>query len=314
MTAKFNLYVDSCCDLTKEFLESNNVGCFHFSYVDAKNPEGGLSGVDDLFESRSAGEFYQAMRDGAEPMTSQPSQAEFEEAFRAAAQSDVPTVYLAFTSGLSGCYEGAMTALERIKEEKGGDVEIYVVDTKQASTALTLFVLEAIRQRDKGLTAQEMVRWAEEARYFVHAIFMVDDLKTLSRGGRIPSGVAVIGSLLDVKPMLTIDVDGKLAMVGMARGRKKAMRKFIEYYGKNHVACDYDNVVTLGNADCANDMQHFAKMLVKEDGTALPVETNIGPTIGCHVGPGMLSCCFWGLDRREGAPVSDRIASSVRES
>ena len=313
MTAKFNLFVDSCCDLTKEFLDANNVDVFHFTYVDRKDPEGGLSGVDDLFVSRTPGEFYGAMRAGAEPMTSQPSQAEFENAFRAAAESGVPTVYLAFTSGLSGCYEGAVTALERIKEEKGQDVEIYVVDSKQASTALTVLVLESIRQRDKGLTAQEFVRWAEETRYFVHTIVMVDDLKSLSRGGRIPSGVAVIGSLLDVKPMLTIDVDGKLAMAGMARGRKKAMRKFVEFYNKNHVPSEYDNVVCLGNADCAADMRHFAKMLTKEDDSALIVETNIGPTIGCHVGPGMMSCCFWGTDRRSSASVGDRIASEVRE-
>lgn len=314
MTAKCNLLTDSCCDLTKEFLEANNVGVLHFTYVEDGKPDGGLSGVDDLFESRSAHEFYQAMRDGAEPMTSQPSQAEFETAFRAALDSGVPTVYLSLSSGISGCYEGAVMALNRLKEEKGDDIPLYVVDTKQASTVQALLIIEAIRQRDKGLTAQELVRWAEEARYFAHAIFMVDDLNALARGGRIPSGVAVIGLLLDVKPMLTIDVDGKLAMVGMARGRKKAMRKFIEYYGKNHMACAYDNVVTLGNADCPNDLRHFAGMLGKEDDSALIVETNIGPTIGCHVGPGMLSCCFWGTDRRGTAPVSDRIASSVREA
>ena len=309
-----NLITDSCCDLSQEFLENNNVRVLNFTYAEADgNPEG-LNGVDDLFESLTAHEFYDAMRMGAQPMTSQPSPAAFEQAFREAIASGVPAVYISLSSGISGCYEGALSVLERLKEELGPDIPVYVVDSKMGSTAQALLVAEAVRQRDKGLTAPEMVRWLEEARYYVQIIFMVDDLKALHRGGRIPAGVAIAGSVLDVKPLLTFDLDGTLAMTGVARGRKKAMRKIAEFYRKNHGTATYENVATLGNADCPQDMRHLRDALLKEDDSLMFLETSIGPTIGCHVGPGMLSCCFWGGDRRASAPVADRIASGIRNA
>ena len=101
-------------------------------------------------------------------------------------------------------------------------------------------------------------------------------------------------------------------MVGMARGRKKGMKKFIEIYQRDHVSAGYQNMIALGNADCVDDMRRLREMLTKEDDSLLFVETSIGPTIGCHVGPGMMSCVFWGDDRRKNAPVADRIANGVR--
>lgn len=298
-TAVCNLLTDSCCDLTHAYLEENGVGVLHFTYAEA-GKEDGLSGVDDLFESRSAHDFYEAIRGGAEPMTSQPSPGEFERVFRAALATGRPTVYITLSSGISGCYEGACAVRDRLAEEFGPDIPLYIVDSRIGSTAQTLLVVEAIRRRDMGYTAEELARWAEEARYCVNLIFMVDDLHALRRGGRIPAGVATVGSLLGVKPLLGFDLDGKLCMAGVARGRKKAMRKFVEVFESTHDCGDNEDVVTLGNADCPEDMRAVEEMLRGVCPTLRFVETNIGPTIGCHVGPGMMSCVFWGPDRREG--------------
>ena len=110
------------------------------------------------------------------------------------------------------------------------EAELYLVDTLQASVAEGLLVYEAIQQRDKGLTARELAEWASEARFFVDAEFMVEDLESLRRGGRIPGSVAYAGSKLDVKPLLTIATDGKLSLSGVARGRKKGIKQLVEYY------------------------------------------------------------------------------------
>ena len=126
----------------------------------------------------------------------------------------MPTVYLSFSSGLSGSFDAAVLVHGQIMAEHP-DAELYLVDTHLASVAEGLLVHEALRQRDKGLTARER---AEEARYFVDAEFMVEDLEALRRGGRIPGSVAYAGSKLDVKPMLTIAPDGKLSLAGVARG------------------------------------------------------------------------------------------------
>ena len=234
MAAKCNIMCDSTCDFTAAQAAEKNVRILPFHYVEADRPDGGLSGDDDLFQSRSAHEFYDAIRRGACPMTSQPSQLEYDEAFREAYESGVPTVLFCISSGISGGYEGALMSLQRLKDEHPDEeVRIYVVDSLLASTALTLFLDEACARRDAGLNAEQLVMWAEEARYHVHTLFMVDNLDALHRGGRLPKGVAVIGDALDVKALLHFNLDGTLGIRAVARGRKKGMRKLADYFQKN---------------------------------------------------------------------------------
>lgn len=315
-TRACNIIIDSCCDLPPEFCREADVAVIHFEYAEAPSRENPLTGTDDMFESLSAHDFYEAMRKGAQPMTSQPARPVFEGAFNAAIDSGVPTVYLAFSSGLSGSYEGACAALDHICEERGvasgADLGFYIVDLKLGSTPQGLICSEAVRQRDRGLTASELAAWAEEARYFVHTMFMVDDLDALHRGGRIPASVALVGTKLDVKPLLTFDTDGKLAVAGVARGRKKGLRRMAEFYAKNHSSASYAEIAAVGNADSADDAKRLCEMIGKESEGTVFLPSNIGPTIGCHVGPGMVSVSFWGDDRRRQASVPDRIAGMVR--
>lgn len=230
MQYSYNIIVDSPCEITADFAKANQLKVLHFTYTEGNGDEG-LCGVDDLFVSRTAHEFYEAMRNGAAPQTSQPSQHEFESAFREAIESGIPAVYLAFDSGISGCYEGACMALDRLKDEYGAEnVAVHIVDTKLPATPLNMLVWEAVRQREKGMPLEQMIAWATEAHNYMHIHFMVDDLKALARGGRIPSGVAVVGTKLDIKPMLTVSLDGKLELNGIAHGRKKGIRRMAENY------------------------------------------------------------------------------------
>ena len=314
-TRKCNIIVDSCCELPRDFCEKEGLTVLNFTYTEQTLGEGGLTGTDDMYESLPAHDFYSAMRRGAQPMTSQPSQLVFEEAFAAAADSGVPTVYLAFSSGLSGCYDGACMALDRLCGVRGrtaDELGLYIVDLKLGSTPQGLIIAEAARQRDRGLTAPELAAWAEEARYYVQTMFMVDDLEALHRGGRIPAGVAVVGGKLDVKPLLTFDIEGKLSVVGVARGRKKGLRRMAEFFDKNRNADMYSNIAAIGNADAPVDARRLCELIQKQDDTTMFLETSIGPTIGCHVGPGMVSVSFWGDDRRAQSSISDKIAGMVK--
>lgn len=308
MDAPYSIIVDSPCEITKEFAEQNDLTVLHFTYTEADKEDGGLSGTDNLFNAKTAHEFYDAMRHGASPMTSQPSQLEFKECFRQVAKSGKPAIYLAFDSGISGCYEGACTALERVKEDYP-DIPLTIVDTKLASTPLNLLVYEAVRQRNKGLSMEGLAQWATEAHNFIHTLFMVDDLKALARGGRIPTGIAFVGTKLDIKPMLTIALDGKLELVGVARGRKKGIRRLADNYLKNHE--ENTPVCAIGNADCPADVRRLEDLISRSDENTLFLESFAGPTIGCHVGPGFMSCCFWGADKRGTMAVPDKIASQV---
>ncbi|MBQ3106669.1 MAG: DegV family protein [Eggerthellaceae bacterium] len=304
---KCNLIIDSCCDLPFDLVNREGVEILSFPYIMSDGEH-----ADDLYRAMTAHEFYESMRNGEQPSTAQIAVTVFQDAFARAAQSGVPTVYLSFTSGLSGSFNTALLVRDQVMAEYP-DAELYVVDTLQASVAEGFLVYEAMRQREKGLTARELAKWAEEARFFVDAQFMVDDLEALRRGGRIPSSVAKAGAALDVKPLLNIAVDGTLALSGVARGRKKGIKQLVEYYEKRVKRSGSEaQPVVIAGADCPKDVERLKEQLEKADGNILFVETNVGPVIGSHVGPGMIALVFWGDDRREDLSVADRIARRVR--
>lgn len=308
MAANCSLIIDSCCDLPREVVSVDDVYLVNFSY---NNQAGSFK--DDMYESLTAHEFYDSMRAGDEPTTSQVPLGEFLALFEEVYEKGKPAVLLSFSSALSGSFQAACLAADQIKEAHP-DFELYVVDTKLASVAEGLLVYEAIRQQQNGMTAQELAAWAEEALYYVHGYFMVSDLECLHRGGRIPASVATVGSKLDAKPLLGFGLDGSLALVGVARGRKKGMRALIDYFERNREQQGEGATVLIGNADCPKDVQRLADLLGKTDDDAVVLECSIGPVIGCHVGPDMLAIVFWGNDRRETVSVVDRIANKVKRN
>lgn len=304
--AKCNLIIDSCCDLPYSVVNREGVELLEFPYfIDGEEFK------DDLYQSLEPHDFYESMRNGAEPSTAQVPMQVFQDYFSRAIESGVPTVYLSFTSGLSGSYNTACLVCDALLQEHP-DAKLFVVDTKLPSVALGLFVYEAMRQRDNGMSAEELVAWAEEACNFVDCEFMVDGLDALQRGGRIPSSVAYAGAKLDVKPMLGVDAEGKLSLSGVARGRKKGMKQLVEYVEKRMADEAPGRCVVIGNADCPKDAAKLKDMLQKVDENLLFLESSIGPVIGSHVGPGMLAVVFWGGDKREDLSVADRIAKRVR--
>lgn len=300
------LIIDSCSDIPASLADKEGIKLIEFPYI-----IDGETFYDDLFKSITAKEFYDGMRKGFEPTTSQLQVVTLQEIFKEAAENGLPAIFISFSSGLSGSYDVACLVRDQIKEEYP-DFELYVVDSKLASIAEGIMVYEAINQWEKGASARELARWVEEAHNFVWCEFMVDDLESLKRGGRIPAGVAAAGSALDVKPLLTIDLDGTLQLVGVARGRKKAIRQLSSFYEKNRVEAGAGQYVFLGNGDCPKDMDRLKDELLKIDPELLVFENSIGPVIGSHTGPGMLAVVFWGKDKRENLSVADRIARRIK--
>ena len=167
--AQCHLIVDSCCDLPAHLVQREGVTLMKFPYM----MDGGTF-EDDLFESSSAEDFYNAMRKGAEPSTAQVTLQTLTETFAAAAREGTPCVYLAFSSGLSATYDAACVVRDQVLAEYP-DFEFYLVDTRLASVAEGLLVYGALVQHEQGMTAAELAAWAEEARCFVNEEFMVDD-------------------------------------------------------------------------------------------------------------------------------------------
>lgn len=151
MQVQCNLIIDSCCDLPLEMVQIEGIDLLCFNYI-----LDGESYKDDFYQSRTPHDFYEIIRQGGMPSTSQSSPADIEAAFRRAAKSGFPTVYLCFSSGLSSNYSSAETLLSQVKNEFP-EAPLYLVDLLIGSTPEGLLILEALRKRDAGLTAEEMV-------------------------------------------------------------------------------------------------------------------------------------------------------------
>ncbi len=296
MTTKCNLIIDSCCELPLEMLQRD--GIFLLNYVYTLDGE---VHIDDLYQSITPHEFFEGMRNGAQPQTSQLPVPMLSETFENAMKADRPAVFFSFASALTGTLDTARVVYDGLCADNPGHQPVFFYDTKLAATAEGLFVHEALRQWEKGLSAEEMLAWAEQAAPHVNEMFVVDDLDSLRRGGRIPPALAVIGSKLDVKPLLDIDVtDGKLRSCGIARGKKKAIKQMVGLFTKTIPERDRNGrLVMIGNADCPEDAKRLEEMLRKTAVDLQILHMNIGPVIGSHVGPGMLSMVFWGPDSRK---------------
>lgn len=284
MSRKFNLIVDSCCDLPAELLNREGVAVLNFTYnLDDEDH------VDDFFASISAHDFYESMRFGAAPHTSQVVPLVIRQLLESYVDSELPTLFLCFSSGLSGTFDGALTVAEQlVKEHPGADIR--VMDTKLASIAEGNAVLEAVALQEQGATIDQMEAWMRSVWERHVCLFMVDDLEALSRGGRIPSTVASIGSVLDVKPMLSIAPDGTLSMAGVSRGRKKGIKTILNIFLKNLTEEERQGArVIVGHADCPDDAQKLKELVCKSAPEEHVLVSNIGPVIGSHVGPGMLA-------------------------
>lgn len=305
---KCNLIIDSCCDLPREMVEQEHVYLIEFPYFYGEEEH-----LDDLWQTTTAHDFYDGMRKGATPHTSGASFEMLKSTYEQVIAEGMPAVYLSFTSGLSGHFDQAARVLDIVRQEHP-DAELHLVDSRVACTPEGLFVLEAIRQQKQGLTARQLADWAQEARNYVTTYFMVDNLEALKRGGRIPSSVAFAGTKMNVKPLLMFALDGSLAMKGFARGRKKGIKQLFELYREHVDKTAGGEIVLIGSADApAKDIERLKEMVMEEsNGACVIIEHSIGPVIGSHVGPDMMSIAFWGVDRRQELSLSDRIAQKVK--
>ena len=305
------IIVDSCADFAPEVARALGVEVISFPFVMDDGEH-----ADDLWASMSPHEFYERMRKGEHATTSAVTTGHYLEVFERAAASGVPAVYLAFTRGLSSSVDVARQAAQLVMDEHPG-YELYVVDNLCPSAAAELLAIEAVRQVGNGLTAKELVEWAEEARYFIQGYFTLDSFDALARGGRIPPAAAQVGGKLDIKPELSYDLNGALTLRGMCRGRKKALRAILADFKANYIGVEGGEghlPIGIVSADAEKDAHWLADQIRREPGCAdLPIIfSSVSPVIGAHVGPGMVAVVFWGKDRRESLSFTDRLARRVR--
>jgi DegV family protein with EDD domain len=296
--------LDSCCDLPADLIESYDVEVISFPYTMEDGEH-----LDDLWTSMTPHEFYERLRKGERSSTAQLPYGVICETLIRIAKSGMPTVFICFSGGLSGTYENILAVWDELKPTYP-NAEVYIIDSKLASAAEGLLVMEAVRQRDRGLTAAELAAWVEEARYYVHGYFTLAGLETLRRGGRIPDMAAIAGAKLDIRPILSFDLDGNLTFFGAARGRKKSIKQLLQIFHDRYQE-NSSRMVMVAAADADKERTALAEQLLKMPERLSVWQTSVGPVIGSHVGPDMIAIIFWGPDRRESMSLTDRIAKAV---
>lgn len=284
------IITDSACDLTRDYIKNNNIGLL--SLILNLN---GQAIKDDLGETLSYKDFYNKMREGATPTTSQINAHEFEEEFIKYIKNGDSIIYISLSSSLSGSFNSANIAKNNLMDEYP-NANIYLVDSLSVSVGQGLLVAKACEMRDSGIGAEEIVNWLEEnKRKVIHSI-LIDDLNHLKRGGRISGATAAIGGLLNIKPTLFLDDEGKLIQGEKIKGKKKALRFLVNEVREK--AVDTENeILYICHGDCLEEAETLRDMILEEVKFKNVIINYVGNVVGAHAGPGVLAAVFLGSNR-----------------
>ena len=231
------------------------------------------------------------------PTTSQVNPAEAKERLSEFLKLNRNLIHIAFSGGLSGTCNSVRLAAQELMEEQP-DCRITVVDSLAASMGEGLYVYKALEQQAAGLTYDEMVQWLEDNKQHICHYFTVDDLFHLYRGGRVSKVAAVVGTMINLKPVLYVDSEGHLIPLAKVRGRRKSLNAIVDYMEKKMGSFrDKNDIVFISHGDCYEDALYVQEQVRKRFGIQNFMIAPVGPTIGAHSGPGTLALFFMGDER-----------------
>lgn len=292
-------YILSCSstvDLTKEQMEDRDIRyvCFHFTLDGKEYP-------DDMGVSISTEELYQKMTAGAETKTSQVTVTEYTQHFEKLFEEEKDILHIEFSSGLSGSYNSARLAVEELVE-KYPDRRIYLVDSFGASSGYGLILETLADLRDAGKSIEELYEWIEKNKLRMHHWFFSTDLSFYIKGGRISKTAGMVGTVLNICPLLNMDKEGRLKPQEKIRGKHKVIRRMVEMMEAHaEEGLDYQGKCYICHSVCMEDARAVAD-LIEEKFPSLQGKVKIypiGATIGSHTGPGTVALFFWGDERKD---------------
>lgn len=276
---------DATLDLPLDLVEKHNIAVVPMAFtLDEKEI---LHYPDE--RNMSTEEFYEALKQGKKSVTSQINPANYVEFFTPLLEKGEDILYICFTSGLSGTYQSALIA-KGMLEEDFPERTIHVVDSLCASAGQGYFVYLAALKKEEGLSLEELTDWVIANRNRVAHWFTVDDLFHLQRGGRLSFAEAMLGSALKIKPIISVDDEGKLYVENKVRGNKKSVEYMIAQI--NDTMDDEEHTVFIAHGDAKERALDLKEKLLERTKAENIRITKIGPIIGTHTGPGMLAVLF----------------------
>jgi DegV family protein with EDD domain len=251
----------------------------------------------DLGRETDIAGFYATMRGGANVVTAQRNPNEIVEYFEPHLMAGKDILHIGFSSALSGTFGCELIAAQELRE-KYPDRRIELIDTLAISAPLALLVEQATRMQQESRSLDEIRDWVEENKQRSVALFTVDNLEYLRRGGRLSGAAAFFGTVLEIKPVLYISPEGKLVPLEKVKGRKRAIKYLAEKCAQTIDKPEEQSVI-ISQADCIEDALALKALLLE---TVHPKEVRIypvGPVIGSHAGPGTVSLAYFCRARSE---------------
>ena len=287
----FKIVTDSCCNLPEDIIDDLDLTIFPLVFmIGEEQHQSYLKGeVTDLQQ------FYTHMREGKVFTTSLPNLKDAEADLKAIFESGNDVLYLGFSSALSGTYE-AINLLGNDLVKNYPDRTFIAIDTLAASLGQGLLVYYAAKMRAEGKTIDEVASWVRENLLHMCHWFTVDDLMYLKRGGRISATTAVLGTVMQIKPVMHMDNDGHLANVTKARGRKGSLIALAEKALTTSTDLP-SQTMFICHGDCYDDAKFVADYIRERSKVQDVIINYVGPVIGSHTGPGVVSVFFLGTER-----------------
>ena len=283
----FKIITDTTADLPESYIRENELGIMVVPYIMDGIPQG----EERKMEVK---EFYDRMRGGMMPTTSQINPETAKEYLNGFLEESRQLLVLSFSSGLSGTCGNVSLAAREIMEERP-DCRIVVADTLCASLGEGLLVHKAVQLKKAGKSLDETAQWVEAHKENIVHVFMVDYLFHLHRGGRVSKATAIVGTLAGIKPLLHVDEQGHLTAVGKVRGRKKSLQSLVDMMEKQVGSWrDKNDCIFISHGDCAEDADYVKQLVEERFGRKDFLINEIGPTIGTHSGPGTVALFFMG--------------------
>ncbi|MCR5590902.1 MAG: DegV family protein [Lachnospiraceae bacterium] len=239
-------------------------------------------------------EYYDKLKDGMKVSTSQINPAQFVERFEPVLKDGRDILYIGLSGGVTGSVNSAKIAASDLADDYP-DRKIKIVDSLGASLGEGILVVEAAECRDKGMSLEETADHIDFQKYCMYQVFVVDDLKHLKRTGRISGALASLGTMMDLKPVLKGDTEGKIVVECKARGRKQAIKALAEKY-RDMVVSPETQIVGISYGGKREDAVHLANLISKIAEPKKIWMVPHEPVTGSHVGPGMLALYFKGAD------------------
>lgn len=285
--ADYVITTDSNSDVPEEFLKENQIPVIPQYYMFGDTVYG-----DEL--KMEPKEFYETMRKGELPKSMANNPEVIRETFEAILKEGKDIYHIAFSSALSGSCGNVQIAARDLMEKYPGR-RILVFDSLNASLGEGVSVFRAVQLKKEGKTLDELDAVLREERECINVIFTVDDLHHLQRGGRVSKTTAVVGSVINIKPLLTVTAEGELKSDGTVRGRKKALKTLVQRMGQSLDTEKFgkDRMVAIVHGDCLKEAEEVAHY-VREMGFEKVVINDVSPSIGTHAGPGVVGLIFYG--------------------